>query len=344
MFAFTLATLTPAALILAGALWGGVWPWAALLVIAIVVALGDELTPRTRLLSGRDVTEGTGLCIALAALHFLLLALTIGAIAGRLGAPLGTGQKLALFGAAGLFFGQVSNSNAHELIHRPERGLRALGGWVYISLLFGHHRSAHLLVHHVRVATPDDPASARKGESFYRYYPRAWIGGFRQGARAETARLKRADLPGWRHPYLLYLAGAAALLGISLALAGPLGLIAHLGLAGFAQTQLLMSDYVQHYGLTRATAEDGRPEPVTARHSWNSPHRVSSALMLNAPRHSDHHIRPGRHYPGLGLEADMPMLPRSLPVMSCVALYPRLWRRAMDPRVDAYRARPANPV
>jgi len=69
------------------------------------------------------------------------------------------------------------------------------------------------------------------------------------------------------------------------------------------------------------------------RHSWNAPHWFSSALMLNAPRHSDHHTHPARVYPALRLTEDMPVLPRSLPAMATLALFPRLWRRVMDPRV-----------
>ena len=96
-----------------------------------------------------------------------------------------------------------------------------------------------------------------------------------------------------------------------------------------------MSDYVQHYGLSRTKGPDGRFEPVAARHSWNAPHWFSSALMLNAPRHSDHHARPARPFPQLTLPDGAPTLPRSLPVMACVALYPRLWRRVMDRRARA---------
>ena len=60
-----------------------------------------------------------------------------------------------------------------------------------------------------------------------------------------------------------------------------------------AQVQILLSDYVQHYGLRRAEVQ-GRPVPVAAGHSWNAPHWFSSAFMLNAPRHSDHHAHPAR--------------------------------------------------
>ena len=77
--------------------------------------------------------------------------------------------------------------------------------------------------------------------------------------------------------------------------------MAFLVLAVYAQLQILLADYVQHYGLRRQTGADGRPEPVGDGHSWNTPHWFSSALMVNAPRHSDHHLHPTRPYPGLRL-------------------------------------------
>lgn len=346
MGSFTTATLLPAVLIGAGVTWGGVWIVFALLVMTLVIAAMDELsrravdTPSDTVPTGADFgaefPAGTALAATLGGVHFVLL----GAVIWRVGADdaLVIAEKVGLFFAAGLFFGQISNSNAHELIHRRSRALRRLGAWIYISLFFGHHASAHPLVHHVRVATRDDPASARPGEGFYRFVIRAWIGGFREGLRAETRRRRAAGRPAWRHPYVLYIAGAAGLAALSLALAGPAGLVTHGLLAVYAQLQLMMSDYVQHYGLTRGRDAAGRPGPVGPEHSWNCPHRASAAMMLNAPRHSDHHLRPQTPYPALRADRAMPMLPRSLPVMCCVALAPPLWRRLMDPQVAAWRA------
>ena len=62
-------------------------------------------------------------------------------------------------------------------------------------------------------------------------------------------------------------------------------------------------------------------------------------MMLNAPRHSDHHAHPARPFPQLSLPPGdaAPRLPRSLPVMACVACVPPLWRRMMDRRAAAWR-------
>ena len=101
------------------------------------------------------------LSVLLAGLHFALLVSGLAALTAR-GL---TGAKIALFLGLGMFFGRVSNANAHELIHRGSRGLFRLGASVYVSLLFGHHVSAHRLVHHRHVATPLDPNSARWGKA-----------------------------------------------------------------------------------------------------------------------------------------------------------------------------------
>ncbi len=333
MLRFVIATLTPVPLIGLAALYGGLWVVLALGFLTILTATLDLLVIRASpTLPDREFPAADGLSVLLALAHFGLLGLAVTALAGDW---LILWEKLGLFAAAGLFFGQVSNSNAHELIHRPGRGLHRLGMWVYISLLFGHHTSAHPLVHHQLVATRADPSSARLGEGLYRFAGRAWVGSFRAGFRAERKRLTQTGRPSWRHPYLIYLGGAALMIG----LAGSVGgLLPYLALCGFAQFQLMMSDYVQHYGLARAMGPGGKPVPVGPEYSWNAPHLASSAMMLNAPRHSDHHSRPARPFPALDLPATGPTLPRSLPVMACVALYPPLWRRVMDPRARAVMA------
>ncbi len=329
---FGTATLTPAALLAAGATWGGLWIIAAVLYLTAMPNLLDRVL--TRESTTIETTGGDGLAILVAAVHFMLMPLMVWALVGE---TLGLPEKIGLFLAAGLWFGQVGNANAHELIHRPSRGLHRLGMWVYITLLFGHHTSAHVLVHHVHVGTASDPNTSRKGENLYRYMRRAWIGSFLQGYRAEHARLQKINRPAWRNPYALYVGGAALCLLLAFIWGGVAALLTYLALCAHAQSQLLMSDYVQHYGLTRRIAPNGKVEPVGARHSWNSPHWFSSAMMLNAPRHSDHHARPAQPYPALTIPQDAPMLPRPLPLMASIALIPPLWRRIMDPRVERWQ-------
>lgn len=320
------ATVGPAALLALAALNGGLWVIAAVLSLTVVNHLLDRMSP---LAKGGRAAETATLSVILACCHFMLLMLVVWALAAS---HLGVAEKAGLFLAAGLWFGQVSNANAHELIHRGDRRLFALGKWIYISLLFGHHTSAHLLVHHRFVATPHDPNSARRGEGLYHFLPRAWYGSFIKGLRAESRRSTATRRTIWKHPYLSYVVGAALALLIALAFGGPKALAAYLALCLHAQSQLLMSDYVQHYGLRRHRVGAGF-EPVGPQHSWNSGHWFSSAMLLNATRHSDHHAHPKRPYPALDLPNGAMLLPKPLPVMATVALVPPLWRRIMDPRL-----------
>lgn len=356
---FALATLVPVALIAAGALAGGVWVWLSALVPTLGVGVLDLLARRARaagpsLAEGVEFPAGTGLSVALGLLHFPVLALGIAAVAGLTG--LGLAERAGMALGVGVWLGQVSAANAHELIHRPKPGLYALGRWVYATLLFGHHVSAHRLVHHSHVATPQDPNSARRGEGVYRFLWRAWRGSWRAGLAAERRRIAarmgraEAEVPFWATPHAGYVAVALGVLGLA-ALAGvvaggladglrAVGAAALLGL--YASAQVLVSDYVQHYGLRRRRLADGQFEPCGAAHSWNAPHPVSSQMMLHAPRHSDHHQNPARPWPALRLPPGdaAPQLPASLPAMGMLALVPPLWRKVMDPRLPDAAAAP----
>ena len=331
--AFSLAAIAPLALLGLGAASGGVLLWAAYLYMAVLTLLLDQLIPLTT--ADRDdeaeFPAATALLIAIGLGHLALLPLATWAIAGDSGLTLP--ERALFFFAAGFWFGQVAHPAAHELIHRPKRHLFRLGAAIYASLLFGQHASAHRLVHHRHVASAHDPNTARAGESYYRFARRAWWGSFRQGWRAETAL--RAQSTTRLHPYAAYLATGALCLTLAWAIAGLPGVLVWAGLALHAQSQILLSDYVQHYGLSRATLPDGRLEPVGPRHSWNTAHWFSSAMMLNAPRHSDHHAHPQRAFPALRLPpaSEAPRLPWPLPLACAMALVPRLWRRRLRPHL-----------
>lgn len=334
MLLFATCTLLPFALAALGAAFGGLPLWLALGWMTVLVVAMDRLIAYQTANVGTDAEfpAARPLLVALGMAHFMLLALAVWSVGGPSG--LSIAERVALATTAALIFGQISHPVAHELIHQQARPLRLMGRMIYTTLLIGHHASAHLLVHHVHVGSRQDPNSPPKGENFYHYALRVTRESFLAGLRAETARHRRAGKPLHAHPYLLYLAGAAACLAGAALAAGASGLVALIAMAGYAQVQILMSDYVQHYGLRRRLLPEGRLEPVGPQHSWNAPQAFSSAMMLNAPRHSDHHVTPSRPYPALQLDLErMPMLPRSLPVMAALACVPPLWFRVMNPRL-----------
>lgn len=334
---YAVATLVPMALLLAVPLWGG-FAVAALVWLTLLAALMDHLLDPPAKGSATAWTDSLTTLLALG--HVALVPLVLWALTAP-GLPLG--QKIALFVASASFIGQVSHPNAHELIHGKSRLHRALGALVYTTMGFGHHVSAHRLVHHRHVATEQDPNTPRLGESFWRYLPRAWAGSFRTGFAAEADRLARRGRPRWHNPYMLWSGGAALTAMLATVATGPAGLATLFGLWALTGSQILMSDYVQHYGLRRLPLPSGRLEPLGPHHSWNAPKGFSSYLMLNAPSHSEHHLHPDRSYPQLAPGTDAPTLPRSLPIMAMLATVPPIWHRLMDRRaarvVDAARSR-----
>jgi alkane 1-monooxygenase len=334
---FALASLTPLWLLSMAVPFGGLWVVLAFLYMGLFTALLDQLVHMVMpdAVEGAEFPAADALLVALGLGHVIAFPLVVWAVAGP--SDLAMWERVLLALAAGQWFGQVSNPCAHELIHRGSRALYALGVVVYATMLFGHHASAHRLVHHRHAASLDDPNTARRGETFYRFWLRAWAGSYRAGLQAESARRRGK---GGLHPYAVYALISAAALALGFAVAGAAGVAVWLALAVYGHSQLLLADYVQHYGLLRATLPNGKLEPVDARHSWNAPQWFSSALMLNAPRHSDHHAHPNRPYPALRLPArgDAPYLPYPLPLCCALALAPRLWQGKMGKRLDKWQA------
>jgi alkane 1-monooxygenase len=186
MFWFAFASLMPAALLGLACLWGGIWPVLAVVSMSAFVFFMDRAV--VLVMPDKVQSSPNSLLWALGAAHFALLGLGIWAIGAN--PRLDTADKVFLLIGLGLYFGQISNSAAHELIHNAARAPRRLAIAIYGSLLFAHHASTHMRVHHVWAATPSDPSTAQLGEGFWRYLFRAWIDGFAAGKRAED-RLRR---------------------------------------------------------------------------------------------------------------------------------------------------------
>jgi alkane 1-monooxygenase len=250
---------------------------------------------------------------------------------------------LSLFGWLGLAVsvGWTSGAGinvAHELGHKKEALERWLARFALAPACYGHFVVEHVRGHHRDVATPEDPASSRFGESYYRFMLREIPGAFRRGWELERERLaglgrsafdiRNENLQAWGLSVLFW--G-----GLLLAL-GPAVLPFMVVQAVFAYSLLSAANYVEHYGLLRARRPDGRYERTAPRHSWNSNHVVSNLLIYQLQRHSDHHAWPARRYQSLRHFDEAPQLPTGYFGMFILALVPPLWRRVMDPRVLAH--------
>jgi hypothetical protein len=91
----------------------------------------------------------------------------------------------------------IAINTAHELGHKRASIERWLSRVALAQSGYGHFYIEHNRGHHVRVATPEDPASARLGESFYAFLPRTVLGSVRSAWALERTRLARLGSSPW---------------------------------------------------------------------------------------------------------------------------------------------------
>ncbi|RSM69454.1 alkane 1-monooxygenase [Actinoplanes sp. ATCC 53533] len=232
----------------------------------------------------------------------------------------------------------IAINTAHELGHKREAAERWLSKIALAPAGYGHFYVEHNRGHHVRVATPEDPASARLGESFWAFWPRTVLGSLRSAWRLETKRFRlRSRTPwSWRNDVLNAWAMTVVLFAALVAAFGPriLPFLLLQAVVGFSLLEVV--NYLEHYGLRRQRNPAGRYEKVDPRHSWNSDRVVTNVFLFQLQRHSDHHANPLRRYQTLRSFDVSPRLPAGYATMIVLALITPLWRRVMDPRVVAH--------
>ncbi len=254
---------------------------------------------------------------------------------------LSTAEAFGLFFGVGVISGTIGINYSHELMHQTNRLERWLADLLLASVLYSHFRSEHLLVHHRYVGTTRDPVTARYNEGFFRFFPRVLRDSLISAFQAEKAMLARRD-KAWTdpaNPFWRYWLLQGLFVILAFALGGWLGVALFIFQAAIAVWQLELTNYIEHYGLTRKHLGEGKYEHVQPRHSWNAAHKASNWLLINLQRHSDHHYKPDRRFPLLQnyTEDAAPQLPFGYPVMTMAAMIPPLWRRIMNPRVKAWR-------
>ncbi|HLK10254.1 MAG TPA: fatty acid desaturase [Candidatus Binatia bacterium] len=197
---------------------------------------------------------------------------------------------------------------AHELIHRAERHRQLLGRLLLCTVLYEHFFTEHLRGHHARVGTPDDPATARFGETNVAFLRRTVPAQLRSAWRLEAKRLGDERMRWWDSRLLrsrvvhgLAVEWSAAL--AILVVLGPGAFAFYLLQAGLAVRLLETVNYLEHWGLTRAGRRVGLVD------SWDTDSRFTLYTLVGLSRHADHHAHAARPYQQLRFVAESPKLP-----------------------------------
>lgn len=323
----------------------GVWFWVGPIVILVVVPAIDLAAGLDRSNPPDDMIEALEKDRYYRWITYLFLPIQYAGFVGAMwliagGADLGTLDKVGLAVSIGCI-GGIGINTAHELGHKREANERWLSKIALAQSFYGHFYIEHNRGHHVRVATPEDPASSRMGENFYQFWPRTVAGSLKSAWRLEKRRYARRQ----QHPFrigndvLNAWLMSAVLWGALIAWLG-VGLLPYLliqAVVGFSLLEVV--NYMEHYGMLRqkvGVGERQRYERVDPTHSWNSNNIATNVLLYHLQRHSDHHANPTRRYQALRDFEESPVLPTGYAGMIVLAIVPAIWRRVMDPRVLAH--------
>ena len=182
----------------------------------------------------------------------------------------------------GVVLSTVGITVGHELVHHKSRFKQACGGILLASVCNGSFKIQHVRGHHQYVATPLDTSSAPMGVSVYQQIPHAIIHNFQSAWKLESERLQKLGLPfwHWRNELLGWSLLSLFMLFVITSHYGPWGALGFLGQSLVAIVLLEIVNYIEHYGLQRKQLPNGRYEPVTEAHSWNSPALLTNLLLF----------------------------------------------------------------
>lgn len=252
-----------------------------------------------------------------------------------------------------LVTGGIGITVAHELGHKKSSLERFYSKVLLMTVSYMHFYIEHNRGHHVLVATPEDPATARKNESFYAFWIRSVFGGYAHAWKLENESMRRKGLPAfhWKNSMIWFgvLPFIFCAFVTTLFSYGSGGILWEIPIFFFAQsflsfTLLELVNYVEHYGIMRKEITPGRYERVNPIHSWNASQLLSNFFLFQLQRHSDHHANAIKRYQVLNHYDESPQLPFGYPTMILIATVPPLWFGMMNKRLEAWASKTTEPV
>ncbi|MBL0132334.1 MAG: alkane 1-monooxygenase [Chitinophagaceae bacterium] len=243
-------------------------------------------------------------------------------------------------GVMGLLCGVFGINVGHELGHRVNKTEQTLAKALLLTSLYMHFFTEHNKGHHKRVATPEDPSSARYGEPVYTFYFRTILFSYISAwhiANDEIRKKGKSVFSLQNEMVQFTLIQLAFLSGIFFAFSGLVTLY-FLAAALIGILLLETVNYIEHYGLQRKPTSNGNYERTMPEHSWNSDHLIGRIVLFELSRHSDHHYLASRKYQILRHHDNSPQMPTGYPGMILLSLFPPAWFYVMNRRIKKLQA------
>jgi len=240
--------------------------------------------------------------------------------------------------SSGLCLGTFGITSAHELVHRKSLPDRTWGLLTLTLVHFTHFSICHIRGHHKNVATPLDPATARRDQSIYSYMPQALFGEWLEAVKLENERLQKKTSSLWQrllyHRVAIHSLISVILFVVVFQLGGAKLLWAWIFQTAVAITLLLTVDYLEHYGLQRKALKPGVYEPIRAWHSWDSKASITNWGLFNLGLHSEHHLKVQKKYAELFSAEGALQMPYGYSAMFLLAYFPHFFTKKMNLIID----------
>ncbi len=319
---------------------GGLWSLGAIVYSFLIVPIADAILPSSfnnlseieEKKAKKDPFYNT-LIYLIVPLHYATLFYTLYLFKYNIYSPI---EYLGLISSIGIGCGIFGINVAHELGHRNTWHEKLMSKMLLLSSLYMHFFIEHNRGHHLRVSTPEDPASARKGENVYQFWLRSVYGSYISAWNLENKRLKglKKSTMSMANEMIQFSIIQVAFLTLLFLTFGFIPLLCFIAAAIIGILLLETVNYIEHYGLQRNMTELGIYEKTKPKHSWNSNHAMGRILLFELTRHSDHHYIPNRPYQILRNFDDIPQLPTGYPGMMVLALFPPLWFKVMHKHME----------
>ena len=226
----------------------------------------------------------------------------------------------------------------HELGHRKSIIARTCSKILYLPSQYMHFYIEHNFGHHINVATPEDPATARYKQTLYSFWVTSVIRTYVSAWKIQLRllRVSKKSFLSIKNDMIFYTLFQIIFLLFIYYNFGLYLTVLSLVMSVVSFLFLETINYVEHYGLLRKKELSGRYERVKPHHSWNSNHTIGRIVLYELTRHSDHHFKSSKKYQVLESLEDCPHLPYGYPTSILLSLIPPVWFRIMNPLVKNY--------
>lgn len=235
----------------------------------------------------------------------------------------------------GIILGSNGINVAHELGHRSNTFEKILGKMLLIPSHYTHFFIEHNHGHHLHVATPQDPSTAKYNQNLYSFWIQTVTGTYRKAWQIQQKLndTEQRSFFSLKHDMFWFALIQMGYLVLVFTFFGFNGLLLAV-FAGIVGLLLLETiNYIEHYGLKRNVLPSGRYERVSEKHSWNSNHTLGRIMLYELTRHSDHHYKSQKKYQILEYHDKSPQMPFGYPSSMVLSFFPPLWFAVMNKRI-----------